>query len=76
MSSITLTDISDFKNFIKAAATIVCERFGIRKSTNPPPKKTFWKRHIEIEIAGLRKDLIRPGIWFKGRWKNDKKKNQ
>ena len=32
MSSIMLNDISDFKNLIKAGATIVCERMGIRKS--------------------------------------------
>ena len=33
ISSITLNDISDFKNLIEAGATIVCERMGIRKST-------------------------------------------
>ena len=35
MSSITLNDISDFKNLMKADATIVCERMGIKKSVKP-----------------------------------------
>ena len=35
MSSITLNDISDFKNPIKAGAISVCEGMGIRKSGKP-----------------------------------------
>ena len=35
MSSITLNDISDFKNLIKAGAISVCESMGIRKSIKP-----------------------------------------
>ena len=35
MSSITLNDISDFKNLIKAGAISVCEGMGIRKSGKP-----------------------------------------
>ena len=55
MSSITLNDISDFRNIIKAGATIVCQRMGIRKSVKPQ-QEPFWKRHIESDIARLRKD--------------------
>ena len=35
MSSITFSDISDFKNLIKTGAISVCERMGIRKSVKP-----------------------------------------
>ena len=35
MSSITLNNISDFKNLIKAGATIVCERMEIKKHVKP-----------------------------------------
>ena len=55
MSSITLNDISDFGNIIKAGATIVWQRMGIRKSVKPQ-QEPFWKRHIESDIARLRKD--------------------
>ena len=67
MSSITLNYISNFKNLIKASATIVCERMGIRKSVKPQ-QEPFWKR--------FRKDLSRLNDWFKGKWKKDKKKKK
>ena len=35
MSSITFSDISDFKNLIKTGAISVCEGMGIRKSVKP-----------------------------------------
>ena len=41
MSSITLNDISGFKNLIKAGAISVCERMGIRKFVKPQ-KEPFW----------------------------------
>ena len=66
MSSITLNDISNFKNLIEAGATIVCERIGIRKSVKPR-QGPFWKRRIEIDIARFRKDLSRLDDWFKGK---------
>ena len=56
MSSITLNDISNFKNLIEAGATIVCERMGIRKSVKPR-QEPFWEIRIESDIARLRKDL-------------------
>ena len=34
-SSITLNNISDFNNLIKADATIVCDRMGIKKYVSP-----------------------------------------
>ena len=43
MSSITLNNISDFKNLIKTGATIVCEKSGIRKSAKSQ-QKPFWKK--------------------------------
>ena len=66
MSSITLNDISDFKNLIKAGAISVCERMRIRKSVKPQ-QETFWKRHIESDIARLRKDLSRQDDWLNGK---------
>ena len=72
MSSITLNDISDFKNLIKAGAISVCERMGIRKSVKPQ-QEPFWKRRIESDIARLRKDLSRQNDWLQGKWKKDKK---
>ena len=75
MSSITLNDISDFKNLIKAGATIVCERIGIRKSVKAQ-QEPFWKIHVESDITKLRKDLSRLDDWFKGKWKKDEKKKE
>ena len=72
MSSITLNDISHFKNLIKASAISVCERMGIRKSVKSQ-QEPFWKRRIECDIARLRKDLSRQDDWLKGKWKKDKK---
>ena len=61
MSSTVLNDISDFKNLIKAGATIVCERMGIRKSVQPQ-QEPFWKRRLDD--------------WFQGKWKKDKKRKK
>ena len=72
MSSITLNDISDFKNLIKAGAIIACEKMGIIKSVKPQ-QEPFWKRRIESDIARLRKDLSRQNDWLQGKWKKDKK---
>ena len=66
MSSITLNDIPDFQNLIKAGATIVSERMGARKSVKPQ-QEPFCKRRIESDIARLRKDLSRLDDWFKGK---------
>ena len=71
MSSIILNDRSDFKNLIKAGATIICERMGIRKSVKPQ-QEPLWKRLIESDIVRLRKDLSRLDDWFQGKWKKDK----
>ena len=68
MSSITLNDISDFKNLIKAGAISVCERMGIRKSVKPQ-QEPFWKRHIESDITRVKKDLSRQDDWLKVKWK-------
>ena len=35
MSSLTLNDLSDFKNFIKTGAISVCERMGIKNKKSP-----------------------------------------
>ena len=75
MSTIILNDISDFKNLIKAGATIVCEKMGIRKSVKPQ-QEPFEKRCIESNIVRLRKDLSRLDDWFQGKWKKDKKKKE
>ena len=75
MSSITFSDISDFKNLIKTGAISVCERMGIRKSVKPQ-QEPFWKRRIESDIARLRKDLSRQDDRLQGSWKkvkNEKK---
>ena len=72
ISSITLNDISDFKNLIKAGAISVCEKMGIIKSVKPQ-QEPFWKRRIESDIARLRKDLSRQNDWLQGKWKKDKK---
>ena len=72
MSSITLNDISDFKNLIKAGAISVCERMGIRKSVKLQ-QEPFWKRRTESDITRLRKDCSRQDDWLKGEWKKDKK---
>ena len=72
MSSITLNDISDFKNLIKAGAISVCEKMGIIKSVKPQ-QEPFWKRRIESDIARLRKDLSRQDDWLKGKRQKDKK---
>ena len=64
-----------FKNLIKAGATIVCERMGITKFAKPQ-QKLFWKRHIESDIARLRKDLGHLDDCFKGKWEKDQKKKK
>ena len=64
MSSISLNDLSDFKNLVKAGATIVCERMGIEKSVKPQ-QEPFWERRIDSNIARLRKDLSRLDDLFK-----------
>ena len=66
ISSITLNDISDFKNLIKAGTISVCEGMGIRKSVKPQ-QEPFWKRRIESDIRRLRKGLIIQDDWFKGK---------
>ena len=75
MSKITLNDISDFENVIKAGATIVCERMEIKKSTKSQ-QEPFRKRHNEKDIERLRKGLSRLGGWCKGKWKKDKKEER
>ena len=75
MSSIILNDISNFKNLIKAGATIVSERMRIRKYVKPQ-QEPFWKRHIESDIARLKKDLSHLDDWFQGKWKKDKKRKK
>ena len=66
MSSITLNDISDYKNLMKAGAISVCDRMGIRKSVKPQ-QEPFWKRRTESDIVRLRKDLSRRNEWLKKR---------
>ena len=39
MSSVTLNDISDFKDLIKAGVVSVSERMGTRKSVPPQQEK-------------------------------------
>ena len=72
MSSITLNDISDFKNLIKAGAISACERIEKRKSVKLQ-QKPFCKTRIESDIARLKKDLCRQNDWLKGKRKKDKK---
>ena len=81
MSSITLNDISDFKNLIKAGVTIICERMRIRKSAKPQ-QEPIWKRRTENDIAKLRKGLShldsgkkKVGKWESGKKKKKRKKN-
>ena len=66
MSSITLNDISDYKNLMKAGAISVCDRMGIRKSVESQ-QEPFWKRRTESDIVRLRKDLSRRDEWLKKR---------
>ena len=75
MSNIILNHISDFKNLIKAGATIVCERMETRKSVKSQ-QELFWKRCTENDIARLRKDLSRLDDWFQGKWKKDKRRTK
>ena len=62
-------------NLIKAGATIVCVRMGIRKSVKFQQEQ-IWKRRIESDITRLRNDLSRLDDWFKGKWKKDKKRKK
>ena len=64
MSSITLNEIGDFKNLIKAGAISVCERTGKTKSVKPQ-QEPFWKRRIEDDIARLKKLLRCHADWLK-----------
>ena len=66
MSSITLNDISDYKNLMKAGAISVCDRMGIRKSVKHQ-QEPFWKRRTESDIVRLKKDLSRRDEWLKKR---------
>ena len=66
MSSITLNDISDYKNLMKAGAISVCDRMGIRKSVKPQ-QEPFWKKRTESDIVRLRKDLSCRDEWLKKR---------
>ena len=75
MPNITFNDISDFKNLIKAGATIVCERMWIKKSVKPQ-QEPIRKRRVESDITKLRKELSRLDDWFKQKWKKDKKKER
>ena len=74
-SSITLNNISNFNNLIKADATIVCERMGIKKYVKPQ-QEPFSKRRIESDITRLKKDLSPLDDWFQGKWKKDKKRQK
>ena len=71
----SLDDISDFKNPVKAGATIDFERMEIRKSVKPQ-LELFWKRRIENDIARLRINLSRLDDWFKGKQKKDGKRKK
>ena len=75
MPIISLNDISDFTNLIKAGATTACERMGIRKSVKPQ-EELLPKRRTECDIARLSKDLSRPDDWLIGKWKKDKKNDR
>ena len=70
MSSISLNDIRDFKNLLKAGATTVCERMGIRKSVKSK-QEPLSKIRTEIDIARLSKESSRLDGWRKGKWKKD-----
>ena len=48
ISSITLNNIINFENLIKAGVTIACERMEIRKCVKPQ-QEPFWKRRIESD---------------------------
>ena len=75
MSSISLNDLSDFKNLVKAGATIVGERMGIKKSVKPQ-QESFCEKRIDSDITRLRKDLNRLNDLFKGKWKKNKKRKK
>ena len=70
LSSISLNDIRDFKNLLKAGATTVCERMGIRKSVKSK-QEPLSKIRIESDIARLSKESSRLDGWRKGKWKKD-----
>ena len=75
ISSITLNNISDFKNLNKAGATIVCERMGIRKPVKFQ-QEPFCKRRIESDITRTGKDLSLLYKWFDRKWKKIKKEGK
>ena len=70
MPSISLNDVRDFKNLLKAGATTVCERMGIRKSVKSQ-QEPLSKIRTEIDIARLSKESSRLDGWRKGKWKKD-----
>ena len=67
MSSVTLNDISDFKDLIKAGVVSVSERMGTRKSVPPQQEKDAlrvilqdWGKNWAVSMTSLKSDSHLP----------------
>ena len=73
LKHVTTNHITETRNLIQAASSLVGELLGAKKITTKPKKEPWWKRRIENDIELLRKDLSVIESWFSGRWKNRSK---
>ena len=67
------SNITETRNLIQAASSLVGELLGAKKPTGKPKQEPWWKRRIEKDIDSLRKDLSVIESWFYGKWKNRSK---
>ena len=63
------SNITETRNLIQAASSLVGELLGAKKPTGKPKQEPWWKRRIEKDIDSLRKDLSVIESWFYGNGK-------
>ena len=73
LKQVTPSNITESRNLIQAASSLVGELLGAKKSTTKPKQEPWWKRRIEKDIEFLRKDMSVIESWFSGKWKNRSK---
>lgn len=65
-------DITKDGKLIRAAAYLLGERSGAKKSVKKEKKEPWWKRRLEGDIQRLRKDLSKIDVWHRGQWRGKK----
>ena len=66
------SNITETRNLIQAASSLVGELLGAKKPTGKPKQEPWWKRRIEKDIDSSKRSPVIES-WFYGKWKNRSK---